>query len=374
MRKRLSLVSGLSIVFVILFAHLTFAQMIVSEDFETGFTLDTAIGNHADWFDENGTGPVITAGIGVAGSNGLAPGDAICTWTAHPFDWTDPDVCGIIVEMDFQTDASSAFDDDRIGWMISDVSKSSSNIFGLQLDPGGSGFAIEGYWDGVTEDDKRPLIADLPTLNANAWHRFRAEIMKLTDGSAKIFVMLTELDGDGNPFDVVGTGYIEDTSLLGDDAQNAKYFAGPIWPAYKNYDGIEGAADNASFEIVTISNSFFESFDIGFADGVTLNEHADWFSDDASPITADAGIDGTPGVAANDNIIVWTAHPFDWTDPDFQKITVEIDVQTDAAGQFDDDRVGWFSSDTDIVLMIKDPASWIYPSFIRIPGIDSAVN
>ena len=220
------------------------------EDFESGYTLGSTVGAHPDWFD-NGSGPVITAGNGVAGSIGLAASGTIFTWTANPFDWNAPDFVGANFQLDFQTDGSGFFDDDRIGWMITDDSTSSSNIMGIQLDPGGGGYNIEGYWDGVNAADKRPDIVDLPTLGNNTWYRFRAEFTKLSATSARIDVSLTELDGSGNPLSVVASGSILDTAALGEDEPHSKYFTGPIWPAYKNHTGGGAPADNACFDILT---------------------------------------------------------------------------------------------------------------------------
>ena len=84
---------------------------------------------------------------------GLAAAGPIFTWVAHPFNWNAPDFMGLKVQMDFQTDGNGNFDDDRVGWMTSDTSTSSNFIFGVQLDPGGSGQNIEAYWDGDTVGD-----------------------------------------------------------------------------------------------------------------------------------------------------------------------------------------------------------------------------
>ena len=136
----------------------------VCEDFESGFA-GANVGDHGDWFD-GGSGPVATAGNGVAGSVGLAPSGSIFTWIAHPFDWNAPDFVGVNVQMDFQTNGSGQFDDDRIGWMITDNDVNSNNNFGVQLDPGGGGQNIEAYWDGNTfgDDGGRTSIVDLPAL------------------------------------------------------------------------------------------------------------------------------------------------------------------------------------------------------------------
>ena len=207
------------------------------------YTPGSNIGSYDGWFD-GGSGPVVTDGIGVAGSVGLAPSGSIFTWTAYPFDWNDPDLMGVVVGMDFQTDGSGHFDDDRVGWMIRDDTNSSDYIFGVQMDPGGSGpsgYNIEAYWDGDTfgDDGGRTSIADLPVLTGNAWYRLRAEITKLSATSARIDVTLTELDASGNPGAVVASGFIADTDLLPDTAQNEipnpAYFSGPMWPAFKNH-------------------------------------------------------------------------------------------------------------------------------------------
>ena len=103
------------------------------EDFDSGFALTQTVGAHADWYDDGG-GPVVTEGSGVAGSVGLAPAIDIFTWTAHPFSWNTTEFRGVIFQMDFQSDSNAKFDDDRIGWMTTDSNVDSSNFFGVQLD------------------------------------------------------------------------------------------------------------------------------------------------------------------------------------------------------------------------------------------------
>ncbi len=228
----------------------------VCEDFESGFTLGATVGTHPDWFD-GGSGPLVTAGIGAAGSLGLAPASAIFIWANQPFDWNAPDFVGVNLRLDFQTSDSGLFDDDRVGWMITNDSTSSNNIFGVQLDPGGSGQNIECYWDGDSfgDDGGRTSIVDLPALTANAWYRMQAAITRLTATSARIDVTLWELDAGGDLGPVVVTGSIPDTDLLpntsGNEIPNPGYFTGPIWPAFKNYSAVGGAADNACYEVIT---------------------------------------------------------------------------------------------------------------------------
>jgi len=228
---------------------------LICETFDA-FTVGNTVGTHADWFD-GGSGPVVNATGGVAASQGLGSASAIFTWTAHPFDWNAADFQSVQLQADFQTDASGHFDDDRIGWMTTDSSTSSNNIFGLQLDPGGGGYNIEAYWDGDTvgDDGGRYSIVTLPTLSNNAWYRFFAEITKLTATSAQIDVSLTELDASGNPVAVVASGSIPDTDLLpntaGNEIPNPAYFTGPIWPAFKNYTTAAANADNTCYKVVT---------------------------------------------------------------------------------------------------------------------------
>ena len=233
------------------------APSTLDEDFESGFTTSATIGTHADWFDD-GDGPVVTASAGTAGSIGLAPADHIFIWTANPFDWNDASLVSVSLSMDFETSSTGLFDDDRLGWMITDDSVSSSNIFAVQLDPGGSGLNIEGYWDGASAD-KRPSIVDLPALSNSTWYRLSALITKLSPTSARIDVTFTELDGSGDPVGPLVTGAIADTSALGSDSPNSKYFTpSTVWPAYKNYanppgGGTDGGADNAHFALSTLT-------------------------------------------------------------------------------------------------------------------------
>ena len=221
-----------------------------SESFESGFTIGSTIGSNADWYD-GGNGPVITSGNGLAGSVGLSAATNIFSWTAHPFNWNDADFLGVILEMDFETDGSGHFDDDRIGWSLYDNGVSSNEIFSVQLDPGGSGYNIEGYWLNASNTKVYPSMVSLPTLPGNTWYRFHAEITKLTATSASIEVSLTELDGSGNPTGTPITGSIANTADLGSDAPNAKYFpSGNVWANYKNYTSAAAPADNAYLEIV----------------------------------------------------------------------------------------------------------------------------
>ena len=231
---------------------------VVCEDFESGFTLGDTVGAHSDWFD-GGEGPVVNAGIGVNTSIGLTSGNKAFTWTAHPFDWSAGGFLGCNVQLDFQTDSEGNFDDDRIGWSISDTDVSSDWIFGVQMDPGGGGAGgnIEAYWDGDAFGDNggRSSIVDLPALSGDTWYRFRADFTKLTATATRIDVTLRELDTAGDEVGLVASGTIPDTDLLpntsGEEIPNPGYFtATSMWPVYKNFDNVDGAADNACFELI----------------------------------------------------------------------------------------------------------------------------
>ena len=227
---------------------------VVCETFESGYTLGAELRTHPDWFYEDvNSGPEPTAGVGVGGSVGLSDGDRIFTRVAHPFNWNASDIQGIKLQMDFKTDGSGHFDDDRIGWMISNTDDDSTNIFGVQMDPVDttSTYNIEGYWENASGTDITPTIVNLPVLSTSTWYRLTAEFSKLTATSAKIDVALWSLDGSGNPVAVVASGSVPDTSALGTDAPNSKYFtATTMWPAYKNFTTAAAPADNACFSII----------------------------------------------------------------------------------------------------------------------------
>ncbi len=128
---------------------------LVCESFNT-FTPGSPIGTYTGWYD-GGSGPVVTAGNGVAGSVGLAAANNIYTWTAHPFNWNDATFQSVTLQQDFRTDGSGTFDDDRLGWMISNSSVSSADIFGVQLDHPDGGIVT--YWRNGTTRIQDPIVA-----------------------------------------------------------------------------------------------------------------------------------------------------------------------------------------------------------------------
>ena len=182
---------------------------LICESFDS-FTPGSTIGTYTGWYD-GGAGPIVTAGVGVASSIGLAAANNIFNWTANPFNWNATDFQKVALQGDFQTSGSGTFDDDRLSWTINGTSTSSNNQFGVQLDPTG----IVTYWSNVIGGSKiYDVIVPLSGLSASAWYRFRAEITKLTATSAQIDVSLVLLDASGNPTGTPITGSIADTSAL----------------------------------------------------------------------------------------------------------------------------------------------------------------
>ncbi len=224
----------------------------ICADFETGYTLGQTIGTNTGWYD-GGSGPVVNSGSGLGGSVGLAPATNVFTWTAHPFNWNATDFLGVDFQMDYQTDGSGQFDDDRLGWMINNASVDSVNQFGVQLDTSDGGIVT--YWRDASDTRVQTPIVPLSNLTPNTWYRLQAKFTKLTATSAKIDVTLTQLDANGLPTGTPYTGTLPDTSLWADGVPPARYFSPTsMWPSYKNINGITGGADNACFNLV--SNRF----------------------------------------------------------------------------------------------------------------------
>ena len=234
------------------------------ESFDS-FTAGSKIGTYPGWYD-GGAGPVVTGGIGLTSSVGLTPASNIFNWTANPFDWNAEDFSSITFSMDYQTDSSGQFDDDRMGWIVSDTSTSSADQFGVQLDSSDGGIVT--YWrleDGTTRI-QTPIV-EFTTLSSSTWYRLEATFTKLTPLSAKIDVVLTELDASGNPTGTPITGTLPDTSAWSDGAPAARYFnASSMWPSYKNHDGTTGAADNVCFDISTGKFAFIVTTDLHTSD------------------------------------------------------------------------------------------------------------
>ena len=91
---------------------------LICEDFDTGWT-DGAFIDNADWYSNNG--PTIEQGEGVASSWGISPSGNIFIWKTQPFSWSDPSFSSAIFQLDFETDATAQFDDDRVGWQTTNT-------------------------------------------------------------------------------------------------------------------------------------------------------------------------------------------------------------------------------------------------------------
>ncbi|KKL56257.1 hypothetical protein LCGC14_2247220, partial [marine sediment metagenome] len=226
----------------------TLPPTMVCEDFNSGFALGSNVGSHADWYDGN-NGPDVANGAGPDGSRGLEAANNVFTWTAHSFDWSDPALLKVVIQMDFQTSTGGNFDDDRCVWNTDGAGVSSSNLFGAQLDHIDGGIVT--YWRNSGGTRIQTPIVSLPGTKASTWYRFRNEITKLTATSARLDVSLVELDAQGFEIGVPYTGTVADTSTWPGGAPDTKYFTAPtMYPAYKNYTTSAGNADNACFEMI----------------------------------------------------------------------------------------------------------------------------
>ena len=102
---------------------LTLPTTMTCETFDTGWTDGAKIDN-ADWYSNNG--PTIETGEGVAGTWGISNSGNIFIWTGESFSWADPTFESVTLQLDFETDGSAQFDDDRVGWQTVDNNVSST--------------------------------------------------------------------------------------------------------------------------------------------------------------------------------------------------------------------------------------------------------
>ncbi len=226
-----------------------------------GFTTPSNIADDSAWYNQGAEADLAKAlsGVGVNGTVGVSNADQAIIWTAHAFDPTDLEFGGAVFRMDFQTDASGNLDDDRIGWTTTGDSTSSNNIFGVQLDPGGSGasgYNIETYWDteaGDSSNFRDSLVALPENLGANAWYQLELAVTMLPSGGVQMDVEFWGLTSAGarDGATPLVSHTIADTNAYGDNKPAAKYFTDTeVFPVYKNYDNTVGNADNAYASIV----------------------------------------------------------------------------------------------------------------------------
>ena len=90
-----------------------------------------------------------------------------------------------------------------------------------------------------------------------------------------------------------------------------------------------------------------EEFNNGFALTEPVGNHVDWYDGGAGPaVNSGIGVAGSVGLAPAANIFTWETHPFNWNDPEFRGVIFQMDFQTDGNGNFDDDRIGWMTTNT----------------------------
>ena len=217
----------------------------VTETFDsyTNGTVLTTIGGGGVW--TIGANTVIDAG-GVAGTKGLGSSGTIFNWKGQPFQWnTLATGTKLAMSLDFQSDATAKFDDDRVGWTITpDASTSTGSQLALQLDNNQEGGMVLYH-----NSTRTPALNALSGIKASTWYRFSVEFTKLTDTSAAIVGTLTELDATGNPTGTPYVGTIADTSTFSNPPSTALFTATQQCPSFKNYNAIVGNADNATFTI-----------------------------------------------------------------------------------------------------------------------------
>ena len=236
-----------------------------------GSALGQVVGNHAEWYD-SGAGPVVNSGIGLVRSIGLAPACAIFTWIEYPFDWNDPAFESITFNMDYQTDASGYFDDDRVGL---DDYRFRCNLRQLLRRPvryctaqcGDGGLVT--YWRDDGDVRIQTPIVPLGALSSSTWYRLEATITKLTATSARI-----DVPAWSNWMEAVlshARSILLAPSMTPAPGQTAcliyPYFeAASMWPAYKNYSNATGSADNACFDLSTGHFAFVVTTDLHTSD------------------------------------------------------------------------------------------------------------
>ncbi|MCC6397625.1 MAG: DNRLRE domain-containing protein, partial [Bacteroidetes bacterium] len=129
--------------------------------------------------------------------------------------------------------------------------------------------------------------------------------------------------------------------------------------------------------------------------GTEIGDVTGWYAGGTGPAVVTSGLAGTRGLGSHNNIFTWTAHPFTWTDPSFEKVLMEMDFKTSTSGKFDDDRMGWMTSSSstssDLIFGVQmDPIDatpstlniegyWIntgttkvYPSIVTLPALSNS--
>jgi len=229
------------------------------------YAVGSAVNGQGGWTESGGTTNYKIVAAGVGGTRGVdngSTGSVQLNWTGQPFKWSSLAVGDkVVVRMDFQANGSATFDDDRTGWAMADnTGFISAYNFATQLDVSdGGGNAIVTYWRtvyGGGSQVKLALASFAGQIVANDWYRSEFSATKLGATSARIDVSLVHLDAAGNPTGTPITGFVADTSALGANAPDPKYFTGDasdtMYPMFKNYSATAGNVDNAYFNVVPV--------------------------------------------------------------------------------------------------------------------------
>ena len=138
-----------------------------------------------------------------------------------------------------------------------------------------------------------------------------------------------------------GAGTISGTSLDMNDYQTTYY-----WSINAN-DGVRWTNQTYTFKTKPFIPGVVEDFDTSFTTGQRVGTHPDWYDGGSGPlVTQYSGIAGSNGLTPANHTFIWAAHAFNWNDADFQKINLQMDFATDQYGLFDNDRIGWITTNT----------------------------
>lgn len=213
--------------------------------------------------------PEVNDNYGRNFSRGLGEAQRNFHWVAHPFEWKDPTVGGVITQIDLQTpgigDQYFPWRQDSTGWTIDGSSLDSADFFQVTMERRQEmvapyhryGQILTKWRNADSGTMKESLILEYDAdvlLEQLSWYRLRAEFTKLTNSSAQVDVSLSGWDTNGDPVEIA-SGTIPDTSLLGIYAPHPDLFAPSVmYPTYKTYDNGAGAkADNVYFEIIRVT-------------------------------------------------------------------------------------------------------------------------
>lgn len=239
-----------------------------SEGFEDSnvYPIGWQLRNTDPWWGQLDADPQIQAGVGFGSSVGLSAAARNFHWVARPFEWKDPTIAGVIIQIDFQTPSSTGDSywpfRDKIGWTTNQFGTDSGEWLQIELykkDSTSLLAQIRGSWENASGSERQPTIVtyDPSSLNASTFYRAAFKLTKLTDTSARIDVSLHAINADGSTGTEITSGTIPDTSALpnSSDVPNPALFtAATMWPTYRNYNnGASGKCDNAYFEIIRIS-------------------------------------------------------------------------------------------------------------------------